>query len=138
MTGCVLTSTGNRGPLISPGPWKIFTSTEKEIMSGKILYRGPVCLEEGNGWQLFQLPTHEEHTYNVHRYHFDTEVEIEASGKFHVMMLVEGSSVITETRNGMIQRFNYAETFVVTAASGACRIRNESGNTAVLLAAFMK
>jgi hypothetical protein len=98
----------------------------------------PCLLEEGNGWQLFQLPTHEEHTYNVHRYHFDTEVEIEASGKFHVMMLVEGSSVITETRNGMIQRFNYAETFVVTAASGACRIRNESGNTAVLLAAFMK
>ncbi len=84
----------------------------------------PYLLREGPGWQLFHLPTHPEHFYDVHRFEFSHSVEADTDGSCQVMSLVEGESVILETAGGMRQRFNYAETFVVPAAADRFRLIN--------------
>ena len=98
----------------------------------------PKVIETGSDWQLVHLPTHTEHFYDIHRFEFDTQITAQTTRSFHALSLVEGESVLLETANGMTQRFNYAETFVVPAAAGSYTLTNEGKGRIRVVKAFMK
>lgn len=107
----------------------------------------PVIIAEGSDWRCLHLPTHPNHFYDVLRYEFSGSVEIEtggANGSCHVLSLVEGSTVLVETIGDgasyetMQARFNYAETFIVPAATRRYRLTSESGQTVKVVVTFIK
>ncbi|HYE57072.1 MAG TPA: class I mannose-6-phosphate isomerase, partial [Rhodothermales bacterium] len=110
----------------------------KGVRVAEELISRPRTIEAGPDWALVHLPTHAEHFYDVHRFDFATTVEADTEGACHVMNLVEGASVVLETASGVRQRFNYAETVVVSAAAGRYRLVNEGPAPARVVKAFVK
>lgn len=98
----------------------------------------PTLSKRGPDWQQIHLPTHPDHFYNVQRYEFASSITISTDNICHIMNLVEGQSIRLETANGMVQRFNFAETFVVPAAAGSYRLINEGRKTAKVVQAFVR
>jgi mannose-6-phosphate isomerase class I len=98
----------------------------------------PILIEEGADWQVFHLPTHPSHFYDVHRIEFNTSVNVNTDGSPHLLMLVEGTSLYLETDNGKRQRFNYAETFIVPAAADSYTLINEGTAPLKVIKAYLK
>jgi len=129
---------GSPRPLnIEHGMKNLYFDRKGEKVKSDLLSR-PVLQKEGNDWKMFELPTHEKHTYRVNRYHFRSAVKIETNNKFNVLNLVEGTSITVTTEHGRQQIFHYAETFVVPADAKNYTIKNDSDNEAIVVVAFMK
>jgi mannose-6-phosphate isomerase class I len=97
----------------------------------------PVLLERAEGWELWHLPTHETHLYDVHRLKIKDSVEVETKNNCHVLSLVEGNSVTVETGERSLN-ISYAETFIIPAAAKKYRIINRSSSDALVVKAFVK
>jgi mannose-6-phosphate isomerase class I len=129
---------GKPRPLnIDRGMTNLFFDRNGDYVNENLIAR-PELLDSGSDWQLFHLPTHETHSYDVHRFHFKSTIDIRTNNKCLVMSLTEGQSIDVETMNGFKATFCYAETFVIPAAAKSVRITNNSSSGAVLVKAFMK
>jgi mannose-6-phosphate isomerase class I len=98
----------------------------------------PLILQKNDAWTLYHLPTHKDHLYDVHRISLRTHIDIETDGQCHVLSLVEGKRLRVETLHGMIQYFNYAETFVIPADAQRYTLINESQEEILIIKAFVK
>jgi mannose-6-phosphate isomerase class I len=98
----------------------------------------PAQLAVGLGWQVVHLPTHPAQFFDVHRLEFETSIEVDTMGQCHILSLVEGQTIALETGQGLRQRFQYAETFVVPAAAKRYRLINEGNAPVKVVKAFVK
>jgi hypothetical protein len=97
----------------------------------------PELIEEAAGYKRSLLPTHPQHFYCIERYEFSREINISTKGQCHIGMLVEGSSLLITT-DDLVQKFHYAETFVVPAAAKEYKLKNSGAESAMVVIAYVK
>jgi mannose-6-phosphate isomerase class I len=129
---------GNPRPLNIERAFENLNFDRKGERVQKELISKPHELERGQDWRILCLPTHKEHFYDIKRVEFDTRIDLRTEGSPQIMSLVEGVSLGVQTKYGQIQRFNYAETFVVPAAAEAFTLFNEGEGTAWVIVASFK
>lgn len=123
---------------IQRGMENLYFMRQGEFVQHELIAQPRILIEEED-WKLIHLPTHQDHFYDIHRIDFLNTVEIEIEEEScHVMVVVEGSSIILETVRGMSQRFNYGETFVIPHAAQKYKLINESNIEAKVLKVFLK
>lgn len=98
----------------------------------------PYILESAPNYIIEHLPTHNDQFYDIERYTISDEISIATENKCHVWMIVEGQSVLIETKKGYQQRYHYAETFIIPAAAGEYKIVNEGDEKVVLVKSYVK
>ncbi|MDB5132973.1 MAG: hypothetical protein JWR02_2722 [Mucilaginibacter sp.] len=129
---------GNRRPINIDHAFKNLDFERKGNRIQQEFISKPRIIEEGKDWQLVHLPTHQEHFYDVHRVEFDRGINIDTNNCCHVMMLVEGDSILVETADGTTMVFAYAETFVIPAAAKSYKFTNLGKGRAKVIKAFLK
>jgi mannose-6-phosphate isomerase class I len=129
---------GNPRPLNIERAFQNLYFERKGVTVEQDLIAYPHTIDAGEDWRLIHLPTHLSHFYDVHRIEFDSTVMVQTDGSPHLLMLVEGTSMLLETASGHRQRFAFAETIVIPAAARSYTLINESGSTAKVIKAFMK
>lgn len=89
----------------------------------------------------------EEHTglhalefIETRRYWFDEEVMLDTEGTVSMLNLVEGREAVIESPDGLFAPFtvHYAETFILPAVLGRCRVRVEKGQKTALIRAYVR
>lgn len=129
---------GKPRPINIAHAFKNLDFDRKGDLVAKELISSAQVIEEGADWCLYHLPTHAAHFYAIHRIEFETIMEINTQNVCHVLMLVEGSSLRIELSDGTIEKFNYAETFVVPAAAKSYKLYNVGAAKAKVIKAFLK
>lgn len=103
----------------------------------KELISSPTLIEQHPGVEIWHLPTHAEHFYDVQRVEFDDEVVQHTNDSCNVLMLVEGSSLALKIGE-ITHAFAYAETFVIPANVTSYSLINRGAGRAKVIKAFIK
>src|SRR5690606_6743719 len=98
-----------------------------EVVKEQLISK-PVLLERTAVFERWNLPTHPEHYYAIHRLHLNGTMTEQTDDQCHSMMVVEGDAVevITEdeSQRPSRRRFHYGGTFIIPAATGSYQLEN--------------
>ncbi len=96
----------------------------------KNLLQEPKLVRSGSDWQEYLISDRREFFHVVFRLDFETEIEDDTAGKFHVLTLTAGQSVLLQSVSDARKRFHlkYSETVIVPACFGKYKITNLGEN----------
>jgi len=106
--------------------FSVLKKTRRAKWVAKHLKQEPELLRAGRSWAEYVIGERKDMFYKVHRLEFETKIEDDTEGKFHVLTLVEGDSIIVQSQEHSERKFTikFTETLVVPACLGKYTIKN--------------
>ena len=106
----------------------------------KYLKQPPRLIRSSKEWAEYCLGEHREIYYKVHRLEFKTRIDDDTNGKFHILTLVEGESIIVQSQKNPERKFKlkFSETVIVPACLGKYSIINLGNSPCKVVKVFLK
>jgi mannose-6-phosphate isomerase len=106
----------------------------------KYLKQEPRLLRKGQDWAEYVLGERKGMFYQVQRLDFQNKVADNTNGRFHILTLVEGESVVVGSDKFPERKyvFNHTETVVIPACLGSYSIKNLGNSFCKITKSFIK
>ena len=120
--------------------FNVIKSHRKTSWVAKHLKQRPRLLRSSKDWAEYLLGEHGKMCYKVHRLEFREKIDDDTRGKFHILTLVEGESVIVQSKKHSERKYelNYTETVIVPASIGSYSVINSGESPCKLTKALLK
>ena len=128
---------GQPRPLNIERGFENLDATRKGDVVQKELISKPNLVDQGDGYQVYHLPTHPEHFYDIKRYDILSKITLPTDDSLQILMVVEGASVDIEI-DGKCSTYYYAETIVIPAAAEKYRLINPNEKAIKVVCAYLK
>jgi mannose-6-phosphate isomerase class I len=131
---------GNLRPIHLEHAFKAMKSYRKTNWVAHNLKQPPRTLRGGKGWAEYLLGRFREIPYEVHRLEFTKEVRDDTRGKFHVLALIDGSTVEIRSQEGPKKyiEINFSEAVIVPASFRKYKIVNRGKTPCKMLKVLLK
>ena len=102
--------------------------------------QSPRTVREGKDWRETIIGEHDLLYFSLRHLEFEKEIEDDTNGKFHVLSLVNGQSVMVESIDNpsLCYKQNFLDIIVVPASLGRYRIRNLTNNPVIVHKTMLK
>lgn len=105
------------------------------------LKQEPSLIREGAGWAEYSLGQRDDMLYEVHRLEFEKSIddETEEKGTFHALTLVEGESVLVQSKENPDRqaKLDFPDTLIVPACMGRYTIISPGNKSCKVLKALV-
>jgi len=117
---------GRLRPIHSSHAFRVIEFRRTAHWVNQHLKQRPRLVRSGKDWAEYLLGKLEEIFYVVYRLEFATKIDDDTKGKFHVVTLVEGDSVLVQSKEHPERKYglNFSETVIVPACLGKYSILN--------------
>jgi len=107
---------------------------------GKHLKQKPRLLRKGTGWAEYRLSDNQAMYYRTQRLEFEKEIKCATEGKFHLLVLVEGESVLVYSAKYPERQYTikFTEGLIIPACVGKYVVINKGKNSCKVTKSFIK
>jgi len=131
---------GNLRPIHSDHAFRMIKFYRRSNWVRKKLKQEPRLIRSGDTWAEYLLGKRNDMFFVVHRLEFEKEIDEETENKFHILNLVEGTSVLIEPKSYPERSFNldFSETLIIPASIGEYSIINLGESPCKVLKIFLR
>jgi len=117
---------GTPRPIHLKHAFGVLKKTRRAKWVAEHLKQEPKLLRAGKDWAEYIIGERKDMFYKVHRLEFETKIEDNTKGKFHVLTLVKGKSIIVQSHENPQRKFTmkFTETLIVPACLGRYTMLN--------------
>lgn len=119
--------------------FKVVKTSRRARWVAENLKQKPRLIRSGEDWAEYVIGERKERYYKAHRLEFATKIDDDTKGKFHILTLVEGDSIIVQSQEHPERRYklNFSETLIVPACLGKYSILNQGSKPCKVVKALI-
>jgi mannose-6-phosphate isomerase class I len=129
---------GNLRPINLERGFKNIRGERRSSWVKKNLLAKPALINNGDGWEEYELYNKPYSFYKIHRIEFTAKYEMDTNGTAYAINLVDGEEVEIISENGRVSKLSYLESMLIPAEAGKLKIINKGKRPCKIIKVYIR